>query len=432
MNSWKSKDARNKILFTLMVIIVSRLGTLIPIPGVNTDYFKAIFESSSLGFINTITGGSLSSLSIFALNISPYISASIVIQLMSVIFPKLEELQKDGEVGKRKIKKYTYYITAALTIIESVAMIVGFGNKGLLTVGLSFISVAVAVVALVAGTGFITWLGEKVEKNGVGNGISIILAVNVVSSIPSDLIKLYTKFIAGRQITKGTFATIIIITIIIAMTVFVIKLNNAQINIPVQYAKKTQGRKLVGTEDSFIPLKINTAGVMPIIFASTIMQFPIVIVSMLNKNSISGTKALLLNILDQSKWFDFSSLESFKYTIGVVFYLGFILLFSYLYTAIVFNPVEVANDLKKAGGIITGIRPGQPTVEYLAKILKKTTLKGMMGVSIAVLVPIIISGAFKANVSCGGTSLIILVSVTEDTWKQLKALTLADCHSRFI
>lgn len=437
-NAFKIKDLRKKILFTLFILVVVRIGCQIPIPGVNSSVIAEWFDqNNSLDFFNQLTGGSFEKMSIFALNITPYITASIILQLLTIAIPRLEELHKDGEEGRKKIAEYTRYLTIGLAILESVAMAVGFGRSEYLTAGVSFQSIAVVVVSLTAGASFLMWLGEQVTEHGVGNGISIILLYNIVSRLPEDMTSLYEKFVSGAtNTTNGLLAAVVILAVILGTVVFIIILSDAERRINVQYSKKTQGRKLVGGQSSHIPLKVNTAGVIPVIFAGSLFQMPLVIASFAGVEPASGAKATLtqkiLKVLNQNSWCNFESPGEFKYTLGLLIYILLLIFFAYFYTSITFNPQEVSMNMKKQGGFIPGIRPGKPTVDYLTKVLNSIVLIGAIGLSIVAVLPIFFSGAFGANVSFGGTSLIIIVGVVLETLKQIESQMLVRHYKGFI
>lgn len=437
-NAFKIKDLRKKILFTLFILVVVRIGCQIPIPGVNSSVIAEWFDqNNSLDFFNQLTGGSFEKMSIFALNITPYITASIILQLLTIAIPRLEELHKDGEEGRKKIAEYTRYLTIGLAVLESVAMAVGFGRSEYLTAGVSFQSIAVVVVSLTAGASFLMWLGEQVTEHGVGNGISIILLYNIVSRLPEDMTSLYEKFVSGAtNTTNGLLAAVVILAVILGTVVFIIILSDAERRINVQYSKKTQGRKLVGGQSSHIPLKVNTAGVIPVIFAGSLFQMPLVIASFAGVEPASGAKATLtqkiLKVLNQNSWCNFESFGEFKYTLGLLIYILLLIFFAYFYTSITFNPQEVSMNMKKQGGFIPGIRPGKPTVDYLTKVLNSIVLIGAIGLSIVAVLPIFFSGAFGANVSFGGTSLIIIVGVVLETLKQIESQMLVRHYKGFI
>ena len=376
-NAFKVKELRTKILYTFMMLVVIRFGSQLPIPGIETSFFANWFAKQTtdvFGFFNAMTGGSFSSMSIFALSITPYITSSIIIQLLTIAIPKLEELQKDGEDGRKKIQEYTRYTTVGLALIESSAMAIGFGRQGLL-IDYNAWNIIIAIVTMTTGSALLMWIGEQITEKGVGNGISIVLLFNILSSVPDDMKTLYYRFIFGQTVTKMIFSVVVIALIILAMVVFVIVLNDAERRIPVQYSKKMVGRKMVGGQASNIPLKINTAGVMPVIFASSIMSFPVVISQFftIDPNSI-GSKILM--VLNSGSW---CRPEYPIYSIGLVIYIALLIMFAYFYTSITFNPLEVANNMKKQGGFIPGIRPGKPTSDYLNKILNYIVFIGACG-----------------------------------------------------
>ena len=273
-DAFRIKDLRKKLLYTFMMLVVVRFGSELPIPGVNTSYFADFFAKQSgdaFGFFNAMTGGSFTSMSVFALSITPYITSSIIMQLMTIAIPKLEEMQKDGEDGRKKILEYTRYVTVGLALIESTAMAVGFGGQGLLH-EFNVLSVIVAIATMTAGSALLMWIGERITENGVGNGISIVLLINILSSLPDDMSTLYTRFLRGKNVPVAVVTAVMIVALIVAMVVFCIILQDAERRIPVQYSQKMQGRRMVGGQSSSIPLKVNTAGVIPVIFASSIMS----------------------------------------------------------------------------------------------------------------------------------------------------------------
>ncbi len=436
-NAFKIKDIRQKLIYTFIALVIVRLGCQLPIPGVNREYFASWFEQqTALNFFDAMTGGSFTTMSIFALNITPYITSSIIMQLLTIAIPKLEEMQKDGEDGRKKIAEYTRYVTVALALIEGIAMAVGFGNQGLLEGGSTFTNVAVIVVSLTAGSAVLMWIGEQITQNGVGNGISIVLLINIISRIPGDLMSLYNKFVASATVVNAILASVIILAVILAMVVFIIILQNGERRIHVQYAKKVQGRKMVGGQSSHIPLKVNTAGVIPVIFASSLMSFPIVIAQFMSVTPASGSGTTLiqklLKVCNQGSWCNFTSFAEFKYTLGLVVYIALVIFFAYFYTSITFNPIEVSNNMKKQGGFIPGIRPGKPTTDYLTKVLNNIIFIGAIGLTIIAVVPIFFSGAFDASVSFSGTSLIIIVGVVLETMKQIESMMLVRHYKGFL
>ena len=430
-NAWRVVEIRKKLIFTFLMLVVIRFGSELPIPGVRTDFFANFFANQSndaFGFFNTMTGGSFTSMSIFALSITPYITSSIIVQLLTIAIPKLEEMQREGEDGRKKIAEYTRYLTVGLALVESIAMAVGFGGQGLL-IKFDVWSVIIAVVTMTAGSAFLMWIGERITDKGVGNGISIVLLFNIVSSLPEDVNTIYTKFLRGKNIGVLVTTLVIILAVVIAMVVFVVILQDGERRIPVQYSKKMVGRKMVGGQASNIPLKVNTAGVMPVIFASSIMSFPVVIAQFF-KPDYTTIPGKILMVLNSSYWF---RPEMPKYSIGLVLYLVLIVLFAYFYTSITFNPLEVANNMKKSGGFIPGVRPGKPTSDYLNKILNYIILVGAAGLIVISVIPIMISGLFSVNrMSFMGTSLIIIVSVILETIKAVESQLIVRNYKGFL
>ena len=433
-NAFKIKDVRRRIFYVFLMLVVVRLGTQIPVPGVNGDYFKEWFASQTgdaFNFLDAFTGGSFSSFSIFALNITPYITSSIIVQLLTIAIPKLEELHKDGETGRKKIVAITRYLTVGLALFESAAMAIGFGNRGLIP-DINFGKIVVVVATLTAGSAFLMWVGERINEKGMGNGISIVLMINIVSRIPSDMVNLYESFVkpsVSGSLAKSCLAAVIILAIILAVIVLVLILNGAQRNIPVQYSKKMVGRRMVGGQSSHIPLKVNTAGVIPIIFASSIMSFPGIIATFIGKTGGTGWGAQIMAGLNSSNWF---SPSQPLYSLGLVLYIVLVIFFAYFYTSITFNPLEVADNIKKQGGFIPGIRPGKPTVDYLNNILSYVIFIGAAGLTIVAVIPFFFNGVFGANVSFGGTSLIIVVSVILETLKQIESMMLVRNYKGFL
>lgn len=430
-NAFKLKEIRSRIIYTLLMLVVVRIGTQLPVPGVNGSYFSEWFSGNSgsaFGFFDAITGGSFEKMSVFALNITPYITSSIIIQLLTIAIPKLEELQKDGEEGRKKMTAITRYLTVALALMESLAMAIGFGRSGLL-IKFNALNVITAVVTLTAGSTIIMWIGERITENGVGNGISIVLTINIISRIPQDLTLLFEQFVKGKEIAFQVLNLAIIIAIIIAVTVLTVALQGAERRIPVQYSRKVQGRKQVGGQTSHIPLKVNTAGVIPIIFAQSLFMFPLIIMQLLGKSGGNGIGGTILKMLNQSNWCDFNEPI---YSIGLIVYIALVIAFAYFYTSITFNPLEIADNMKKQGGFIPGIRPGKPTSEYLTKILNYIIFIGAVGLVIVAVIPIFFEGAFNASISFGGTSLIIIVGVIIETLKQIESRMLVRNYKGFL
>jgi len=429
-NAFKIKDIRVKLLYTLAMLVVIRLGSQLPVPGVNRSYFSTWFAAQSgdaFNFFDAFTGGSFLNMSVFALNITPYITSSIIMQLMTIAIPKLEEMQKEGEEGRKKIASITRYVTVGLALIESTAMAIGFGRSGLLET-YNALNVITVIAALTAGSAVLMWIGERITENGVGNGISIVLIINIISRIPQDMAGLFEQFVKGKAIALAVVAAVIIVAIIVFMVVLVIILNDGERRIPVQYAKRMQGRRMMGGQSTNIPLKINTAGVIPIIFASSILEFPIIICSLCGIRS-TGIWSEILKGLSSSNW---CKINTPQYSIGLVVYIVLVIFFAYFYTSITFNPIEIADNMKKNGGFIPGIRPGKPTSEYLTKILNYIIFIGACGLTIVGVLPFVFNGLFNASVSFGGTSLIIIVSVILETIKQVESQMLVRNYKGFL
>ena len=429
-NAFKVKELRAKLLYTFMMLVVIRFGSQLPIPGVETSFFADWFAKQTtdvFGFFNAMTGGSFSQMSVFALSITPYITSSIILQLLTIAIPTLEEMHKD-EDGRKKIQQYTRCVTVGLAVLESGAMAIGFGRQGFL-IDYNAWSIIVAVATMTAGSALLMWIGEQITEKGVGNGISIVLLFNILSSIPTDIRNLYYEFVFGQVIAVQAIRLLIIFAVIVAMVVFVIVLNDAQRNIPVQYSKKMVGRKLVGGQASSIPLKVNTAGVMPVIFASSIMSFPVVIAQFFSVDyNTTGGKILMM--LNSGSW---CNPDQPIYSIGLLVYIVLIVMFAYFYTSIAFNPLEVANNMKKQGGFIPGIRPGRPTSDYLSHILNYIVLIGAVGLIVVSVVPIVVSGVFSmSRLSFAGTSLIIIVSVVLETIKSIESQMLVRYYKGFL
>jgi preprotein translocase subunit SecY len=429
-NAFKIKEIRDKILFTFAMLVVIRLGSQLPVPGVNGDYFQSWFAAQSDGafsFFDAITGGSFINMSILALNITPYITSSIIMQLLTIAIPKLEEMQRDGEDGRKKIVAITRYVTIALALIQSTAMAVGFGRQGLLN-DFNALNVICAIATLTAGSAFLMWVGERITEKGIGNGISIVLVINIISRLPEDLGNLFEQFVFGKAPATAILAAVIIFAIIIGMVVLVIILNDGTRKIPVQYANKVQGRKMVGGQTSNIPLKVNTSGVIPVIFAQSIMQLPIIISSFAGYSG-TGVWSEILKYLNSGYWCNPSQI---RYTVGLLVYIVLIIFFAYFYTSITFNPLMIADNMKKQGGFIPGIRPGKPTSDYLNKVLNYIVFIGAVGLTVISVLPYIFNGVFGASVSFGGTSLIIIVSVVLETIKQVESQMLVRNYKGFL
>ena len=429
----KVNEVRERLLYTFMLLFVIRIGSCLPIPGVDASFLKEFFtnlQNSGMGFVNAITGGSFSNMSLFALSITPYITSSIIMQLMTIAIPKLEEMQKEGEDGRKKIAEYTRYLTVALALFQSSAMAIGFGKQGLLYEDAQNVwGYMTVIAAMTAGSALLMWIGERITEKGVGNGISIVLLINIVSSLPQDVLMLYERFMAGKSVAVATVAAIIVLAVVVATVVFVLVLNGAERRIPVQYSKKMQGRRMIGGQSSHIPLKVNTAGVIPVIFASSIMSMPVMIAQFFNVDySTFGGKILMA--LSSANWF---RPEMPVYSVGLLIYIVLVVLFAYFYTSITFNPLEVANNMKKSGGFIPGVRPGKPTSDFLNNILNYIVFIGATGLVIVCIVPIIASGLFNVgSLSFGGTSLIIIAGVILETIKAVDSMMLVRNYKGFL
>ena len=431
-NALKVKEIRNGLLFTFFVLIIVRLGSWIPAPGIDTSKLGVI--NGSLGetaseILNTLTGGSISRMTIFALSVTPYITASIIMQLLTIAIPALEEMQKDGDDGRKKITAITRIVSIGLAIVESLGLTIGFGRAGILKEYNAF-NVIVVVIALTTGSALVMWLGERISERGVGNGISIILLINIISRIPGDMKSLWEMFVSGKDVVHMTFAIVIIVAVILATTVLTVILNDSERRIPVTYAQKTAGRqRMTGGRSSHIPLKVNTGNVMPIIFASTLMSIPNVIINLFSIKVESTVGNRILEGLNSNYWF--RSGYPWAY-IGLAVYILLVIFFAYFYTSISFNPMEISQNLKKGGGFIPGIRPGKPTQDYLNSILNYIVIIGAFGLMLVALIPIFFNGRFGANVSFGGTSLIIIVGVIIETIKQIESKMVVRNYSGFL
>ena len=428
---FKVKEMRRKLLYLIWMIFVIRIGSQLPVPGVDSDFFKQWFESNTgdaFNFFDAFTGGSFTQMSIFALNITPYITSSIIIQLLTIAIPALEEMQRDGEEGRKKLTAITRYVTVGLALFESVAMAIGFGRQGMIP-NMSFLKGIVVVASLTAGSAMLMWLGERITEKGIGNGISIVLTINIVSRIPSDMSLLYENFVKGKTIAKGMLAACIIAVIILFVVVLVLILNGAERRIPVQYSRKMVGRKMMGGQSTNIPLKVNTAGVIPVIFASSIMSFPSIIAQFAGKGNGTGIGSEILRGLSSNNWCNPSQIQ---YSWGLIVYVVLCVFFAYFNTSITFNPLEVADNIKKQGGFIPGIRPGKPTSDYLTKILNYIIFIGAVGLVIVAVIPFFFNGVFGADVSFGGTSIIIIVGVILETVKQVESQLLVRNYKGFL
>ena len=433
INAFKVKDIRNKLLFTLFMLFVIRIGSNIPVPGVNTDFFMNIFDNlqaqDAVGWLSSMTGGSFEEMSVLALSITPYITSSIIMELLTIAIPPLEEIQKEGTDGRRKIAEYTRYVTVALSLLESSAMAIGFNGSGFFKDSpASVLTIIVAIFAMTAGSAFLMWVGERITESGVGNGISVVLLFNIISSLPSDFGTLYERFLKGKNMAFMVTYSLIIIAIVIGIIAISVILQDARRDIPVQYASRIAGRNSMSNGASVIPLKVNTAGVIPVIFASSIMSLPLIILQFLDiRNTIFN---VIASVLNSGSWF---RAEYPMYTFGCLIYVFLVIFFAYFYTSITFNPNEVAGNIKRDGGFIPGVRAGKETADYLTRILNYIIFIGAVGLCIVALIPIVISGVFNiSRISFAGTSLLIVVGVILETLAQIKSQLIVRNYKGFL
>ena len=420
-NAWKIEELRKKILFTLVIILLYRLGNAIPVPDVNIALLNAYFaqqQSTILGLLDVMSGGAFSNATIFALSIQPYINASIIIQLLCIAIPSLERLSKEGgEEGRKKIASITRYATVAIGLIQGIAYYMLIKNNNMLNADAQGIwSAIVIILTFTSGSALIMWLGEQITEFGIGNGISMILFASIISRLPTSLITTVRNITAGNL--QWWLALLMLIGAV-AMIVLIVFVNDAERRIPVQYAKRVVGRKMYGGQSTHLPMKVNMSGVMPIIFAQSIASVPATIVAFTGK-----TDGWV------NTWFSNNSIPY------AIIYFLLIIFFAYFYSTIQFNPVEVANNLKKNGGYIPGFRPGKPTSEFIQKVLNKITLFGAIYLGIIAIVPILIShfsnAAALTGLSLGGTSIIIVVGVALETVRALEAQMLMRNYKGFL
>lgn len=414
-NAWKIPDLRKRILFTLLMIVIFRLGSAVPVPGIDSKALADAFSNSEdglLGLFNLMSGGNFKTFTIFALGISPYITASIVLNLLQIAFPALEALAREGETGRKKIAQYTRYLTVVLALIQGIGFSLGYFQRFFINPGPW--STFIAVLTLTAGTAFLMYLGEKITDKGIGNGISLFIFAGIIGRLPAGTLHMYTNLTLGQMnIIQAIFFVVFAVVIIMG----IIFIQQGQRKIPVQYAKRVVGRKMYGGQTTHIPLKVNQAGVIPVIFAISILMFPATIGAFFRD---SGFYAFV------SKWLSSTSiLYNVLYALLIVF-------FTYFYTNITFNPVEVADRLKTNGGFIPGIRPGRPTAEYLSKSLNKITIVGAIFLAVIAILPNFLGAVTNAQLSFGGTSILIVVSVSLETMKQIEAQMLMRHYEGFL
>lgn len=407
VKAWKVPEIRKKLIFTLLMLVVFRIGSNIPVPGINRDVLSQMFNGQTglLELFNLFSGGSFGNMTIFALSITPYITASIILQLLTIAIPSLERLSKEGMEGRKKITQYTRYLTVVLAVIQAIGMSVGMFRQAL--VNTDWFSVLVIVLVLTAGTTFLMWIGEQINENGIGNGISLIIFGGIIARLPSGISTTMQSYKSG-EISMMTIILFVIFAIVVILGI--IEVQQGQRRIPVQYAKRVVGRKMYGGQATHIPIKVNQAGVIPVIFAMSLLQFPMTITYFTGQGTSFG------------KWV--SKYLSLNGSPGVwiycILYVVLTFFFTYFYTAVTFKPDEVADNMKQNGGFIPGIRPGSATVAYLQKVMNRITFVGAVFLAAVAVLPTVVSGVTNLNVYFGGTSLLIAVGVALDTMKQLE------------
>ena len=433
INAWKIADLRKKMLFTALIVLIFRIGAAIPVPFTNiTDGITPEGSESFMNYLNMMTGEAFNYGTIFAMGVTPYINSSIIIQLLAVAIPALEKLSKEGEEGRKKMATITRYTTIALALMQSTAYFIYLRAKnfvvmdasGQLFTGISAVLQGLVVIlVLTAGSAFIMWLGEQVNDKGIGNGISIILFAGIVARIPTLCVHMYSYL----EVDEAYYALVpIVVVLLLAMIAYIVWMDNAERRIPVQYAKRVVGRKMYGGQSTFIPIKVNMSGVLPVIFASSILSLPATIQLFLSEDKIKGTG-----------WETFFKMFSTDHWFYAILYFFLILFFAYFYASIQYNPVEMANNIRKNSGMIPGIRPGKPTSDYIKKILSRITLLGALLLSVVALFPNLLTIFTKLinkpmALSLGGTSLIIVVGVALETVKQLESQMMMRHYKGFL
>jgi preprotein translocase subunit SecY len=408
----KIGELRQKLIFTLMMFLVFRIGAHIPVPGINLAIIEELISGGQLlGFFDVISGGAFRNFSIFAMSITPYINASIIMQLLTVVVPQLEALAKEGVEGRKKITEYTRYLTVVLGFVQAIG--ISFGLRRAL-VDPSLPGILLIALTLTAGTAFLMWLGEQITEKGIGNGISLIIFAGIVSSLPGGIYALFTYVAAG---TLNPIAVIILLIVAVAAIVGVVAIHEGQRRIPVQYAKRVVGRKVYGGQSTHLPIKVNSAGVIPVIFAMSIMMFPGTIASWFPDNGFAQWV---------TRVFDFTSIPY------MIFYALLIIFFTFFYSSITFNPIDVADNMKKYGGFIPGLRPGRPTAEYIQRIMNRITLAGAIFLAGIAIMPTILIVLIDLPIFFGGTALLIVVGVALETMKQMEAHLLMRHYEGFM
>jgi len=411
-NAWRLEDLRRKIIYTLGMLLVFRIGSFIPIPGIDHQYLNQMLEQGGLlAFFDIISGGSFGNFTIFAMSITPYINSSIIMQLLTVAIPSLEKLAKEGEEGRKKIAQYTRYLTVVLAFVQALAITYGLKN---IVVDKRFFSYFVVALTLTAGTAFLMWLGEQITEKGIGNGISLIIFAGIVARLPMTVITMSSSIKAGAL---SIWTVPLLIIGAVALVAAVIFVNEGERRIPVQYAKRVVGRRMYGGQSTHLPIKVNSGGVIPIIFAMSILTLPQTL-SLFWPNSGIG------------KWFErYFAPNSGLY---LLLYALLIILFTYFYAQITFNPIEISDNLRQYGGFIPGIRPGRPTAEYLARISSRITLAGALFLAAVAIVPAIFTSGTGVPLYFGGSAVLIVIGVALETMKQLEAQMLMRHYKGFL
>lgn len=424
-NAWKMADLRAKLLYTGMILLLFRIGAAIPVPFLKPDILKTYISGDNnwLGYIDLLSGGAFSNSTLFALGISPYITASIVIQLLAVAIPALEQLAKEGEEGRKILNKFTRYCTVALGLLQSVAYYFLMRNYGALTYTegpAMYFSAVVIITSFLAGSMLVMWMGEQIDNKGIGNGISMILFAGIVSRASSMVNTVITElYLAINGIMKYWFIVPFTLVLFLAAIVFIVIMTNAERRIPVQYAQRVVGRKMYGGQSTHIPIKVNMSGVLPVIFASSILSIPSTIAGFMNVDP-DGIMGKILSVIRYDHW------------VYAVLYFFLIMAFNYFYISIQYNPMEIANNLRKNNGTIPGIRPGKPTAEFIARVVSKVTVVGGIFLAIIAIGPILLSQLMGINISLGGTSIIIVVGVALDTVRQLESQMMMRHYKGFL
>ncbi len=430
-NAWKIPSLRNRIIFTLLMLVVFRFGAHIPVPFLSADAMQAFLSPTEAGggmdlfnLFDVFTGGAFSNATVFALGVSPYINASIIIQLLTVAIPALERISKEGIAGRKKLNKITRYVSVALALVQGAGLYVTLYNMKAQAnleaiTNTSVLGFLTIVLTFTAGTAFIVWLGEQITEKGLGNGVSLLIFAGIVSRIPTGIATVYSSFLGTGFTAKNIIVTVLIVAVVILAIAFVVYFSDAERRIPVQYAKRVVGRKMYGGQSTNIPIKVASGGVMPIIFASSIMAFPATIVRLISGGNMptTGIGYYILGCLSagySSAWW--------TSVVYAVLYFLLIIFFTYFYSSIQFNPIELSNNLKKSGGFIPGIRPGKPTCDYISKISTRLNLIGAIFLGIIAILPVIVGALFGiTSLQIGGTSLLIMEGVALETVKQIES-----------